>query len=246
MRTEIEAEPAGAAGAAGASGTPGGAELSAAPEFSAAADSSAAPAAEAAGSGAASGGSGAASGGSGAGRTDPDPDPAAAADPAPATPRDARIAEIISEFSEIFTFARTRWAKYAESVHPELRGVGLMILQLVLKKSPITATEISQLLDMDKATVSRQVTRLREMGFVEAAPAADDRRVILLTPSEEARAEFVRIRREWAHSYHERFADWELSDLERLNLGLHRFNQSTEDPPRDGPAARCTRDHPAA
>ena len=158
--------------------------------------------------------------------------------------RESRIAEIISEFSELFTFARSRWARYAESIHPELRGVALMILQLVVKKHPITATEISQLLDTDKATVSRQITRLRELGFVEATPAEDDRRVILLGPSEKARAEFVRIRSAWADSYHERFTDWDVDELEILRLGLHRFNLSAGTTPLVGPATRCTREQP--
>ncbi|MBK0421656.1 winged helix-turn-helix transcriptional regulator [Leucobacter sp. CSA2] len=158
------------------------------------------------------------------------------------SPKDARITEIISEFSEIFTFARTRWARYAEGVHPELRGVGLMVLQLILKKGPVTATEISQMLDMDKATVSRQVANLREMDLVVAEPAAEDKRVTLLTPSPLAQEQFVKIRIAWAESYHERFSDWSMDDLEVLKLGLHRFNTASTDPAVDGPAARCSRE----
>ncbi|WP_427869693.1 MarR family winged helix-turn-helix transcriptional regulator [Leucobacter luti] len=164
----------------------------------------------------------------------------------PDASKDAMITEIISEFSDVFTFAKSRWARYAGSLHPELNGVGLMILQLILKKGPLTVTGIGHMLDMDKAMVSRQITKLRELDFVDAVPSPEDRRVTLLTGSERAKREFKRIREEWARSYHERFTEWSLVDLETLRSGLHRFNDAAEESPQEGPAARCTRDHAAS
>ncbi|WP_449283299.1 MarR family winged helix-turn-helix transcriptional regulator [Leucobacter sp.] len=166
---------------------------------------------------------------------------------APATddsPRGTEIAGIISEFSEIFASARTRWVRYAEEVHPDLNGGGIMVLQIVLRKGPVTATGLSQMLGMDKAMVSRHIAKLRELELIETEAAPEDRRVILLTVSERARRLMERIRERWAHSYHERFEDWSLESLEQLRDGLHRFNASTEDAHRtDGPATRCARDH---
>lgn len=160
------------------------------------------------------------------------------------SPRGTEIAGIISEFSEIFASARTRWVRYAEEVHPDLNGGGIMVLQTVLRKGPVTATGLSQMLGMDKAMVSRHIAKLRELELVGAEPAPEDRRVILLTVSERARLLMARIRERWAHSYHERFEDWLVEDLEQLRKGLHRFNASTDDAHRtDGPAMRCTRGH---
>lgn len=160
------------------------------------------------------------------------------------SPRGSQIAGIISEFSEIFASARTRWVRYAEEVHPDLKGGGMMVLQTVLRKGPVTATGISQLLGMDKAMVSRHISKLRELGFVETEPAPEDRRVILLTISERASELMERIRERWADSYHQRFEEWSIEDLERLREGLHRFNTSTEDASHaDGPAMRCSRGH---
>ena len=162
---------------------------------------------------------------------------------APAPGEGGAVAEIIAEFSEIFAFARTKWARYAEEVHADLRGVGMMVLQLVMRKGPITATGISQLLDMDKAMVSRQISKLRELDLVLAEPAAEDRRVILLTASDRAEEMLDGIRQQWAHAYHERFAGWSAADLETLRSGLHRFNASADSGRPDGPAKRCARDH---
>lgn len=160
-------------------------------------------------------------------------------------PRDDRIAQIISEFSEVFAFARSHWASYAQEVDSELKGVGMMVLQLVFKKGPVTATGLGQMLDMDKAVVSRQIAKLRELGLVDAEPAAEDRRVVLLTTTPRAVELLERIRARWAHAYHERFADWSPEDLEGLREGLHRFNASAHDIRVDGPAGRCTRGHAA-
>ena len=31
------------------------------------------------------------------------------------------ISDIATEFAEVFAFARSRWARFAEEIHPELR-----------------------------------------------------------------------------------------------------------------------------
>lgn len=159
---------------------------------------------------------------------------------APTLPsNDDMIAEIIAEFSQVFAFARTRWARYAEDVHPELRGVGMMVLQTILRKGPITATELSQLLDMDKAVVSRQVSKLRDLEFIDAQPAAEDRRVILLSPSPAARSALDELHAQTSDAYGQRFAGWQGEELEQLRAALHRFNGAGPSP--QGPASRCAR-----
>ncbi|QIM19839.1 MarR family transcriptional regulator [Leucobacter coleopterorum] len=147
---------------------------------------------------------------------------------------DELIAEIIAEFSQVFAFARARWARYAEEVHPELKGVGIMVLQTILRKGPITATQLSQLLGMDKAVVSRQVTKLREFDLIEAEAAAEDRRVVLLTASPAAQAAIEELHAHTSHDYRQRFQGWQTNDLAALREALHRFNGAAP----AGPTAR--------
>lgn len=153
------------------------------------------------------------------------------------------IPEIIAEFSEVFAFARTRWARYAEEVHPELKGVGMMILQTILRKGPVTATGLGQMLDMDKAVVSRQVAKLRDLGLIEAEAAEEDRRVVLLTGSDRARGALDELHAQTALAYQERFAGWSDTELDTLRTLLRRFNQAAEGLRPDGPAVRCARGH---
>lgn len=154
---------------------------------------------------------------------------------------DRLIPEIIAEFSQVFAFARTRWARYAEEVHPELRGPGMMILQTILRKGPITATGLGSLLDMDKAMVSRQVTKLRGLGLVDAVEAEQDRRVILLTASAAAQTTIEELQVRTAEEYRTRFTGWHEQEMAELRDLLHRFNATAEEQRGDGPARRCAR-----
>lgn len=151
------------------------------------------------------------------------------------------ISEIISEFTEAFAFSRTRWTRFANEVSAELSGVNMLVLQIVLRKGPITATGIGQMLDMDKSLVSRHIAKLRELGLVDGAPAEEDRRVHLLTASAEANELLGGVRARWANSYRERFAGWGDSELATLRDGLHRFNAAAEPQSQDSPAVRCSR-----
>lgn len=166
--------------------------------------------------------------------------------PEPGVGSDDIVADIISEFSEVIAFARSRWARYAEDVHSDLRGVGLIMLQVIMRKGPLTATGIAQMLDMDKAVVSRQLAKLRDLGLVEAEPAPEDRRVTLLTASSRAQELLDGIRVKWAGAYHERFRGWSDEELRDLRSGLHRFNATAEHAAPDLPSSRCARDRTGA
>lgn len=150
------------------------------------------------------------------------------------------ISEIIAEFGQVFAFARARWARFAEQIHPELRSVSIMVLQTIARRGPITATEIAQLLDMDKAVVSRQLTKLRQLELVDAEHAEADRRVVLLTVSEAGRATLRKLHDHLAEAYERRLAGWSADELETLQQMLHRFNAVSPVPEPDGPAARCS------
>lgn len=155
--------------------------------------------------------------------------------------REEVISEIISEFSQSFAAARTRWTRFAEEVHPELRGPGMMLLQTILRRGPVTATGLGSILDMDKAMVSRQVTKLRALGLVDAKEAESDRRVILLTASEAAHSAIEGIQTRISADYLVRFADWSEDELAQLQQLMHRFNATAEDARGVGPATRCAR-----
>ncbi|HUH53333.1 MAG TPA: MarR family transcriptional regulator [Microbacteriaceae bacterium] len=134
------------------------------------------------------------------------------------------ITGIMAEFSEAYSLSRSRWARFAAEVHPDLSGASMIILQLILREGPVIATDISQLLDIDKSFISRQISKLRELGYVVATEAPDDRRVQLLTTTEKAAKLINHFSEMWVHTYHERFKGWSAAELQALHDGLRRFN----------------------
>lgn len=156
--------------------------------------------------------------------------------------RETQILDIIAEFSDAFALARRRWARLAEETHPDLRGAAVLVLQVIARKGPVTATGISHQLDMDKATVSRLVSQLRELGFVETEAAAEDRRVTLLTATASGITTIESMRGRAAEDYHARFEAWDEAALEQLRAGLHRYNAFVPET-ADGPAKRCAQEH---
>lgn len=142
--------------------------------------------------------------------------------------REEAIPQIISEFSEVFASAKKRLTHFAEGVHPELKSVGMLLLQTIQRRGPITATELVQILDMDKASVSRQLSKLRELGFLLVEPSAEDRRVFLLSLSPEAVSSMEALRAETSRSYEERFKSWSDADILQLRALLKRYNAGRE------------------
>lgn len=157
---------------------------------------------------------------------------------------DDLVAPIIAEFSEVFVFARSRWARFAEESYPDLRGSGLMLLRTIVRRGPVTATGLGQMLNIDKAVVSRQVARLRELELISAEPAEEDRRVFLIRPTGKAEAVLDELHAQIANDYQKRFAGWSEADLSQLSDLLHRFNSAAHDERTDSPAIRCAaREH---
>ncbi len=84
---------------------------------------------------------------------------------------------------------------------------------------PLGAVELAGMVGRDHSTVSRQVSKLEDLGLVERKASDADGRIRLLTPSasgQQMLAEFARTRRKLME---EHFADWtddEQADLLRL------------------------------
>lgn len=155
--------------------------------------------------------------------------------------RDALIPQIIGEFSQAFAAARSRWAKYAEEAHPDLRGPAFLLLQTIQRHEPITATGLANILGQDKAIISRQIATLRELGLIDATVSEQDKRVTLLSTNEASQEAFAGLQAYTAEAYRARFADWNAEDLEQLRALLHRFNANADELRGEGPARRCAR-----
>lgn len=142
-----------------------------------------------------------------------------AADPVP---------QIISEFSAVFTFVRTRWFEFLSDLHPEMSRGLVPTLLTIERHGRVTATDLTELLRTDKTMVSKQVACLKKQGLVDAVPSEEDRRVVFLSVSPLAEERLALVRGKLADQYRARFSDWSDDEIHALRNALHRFNQSEE------------------
>ena len=119
-------------------------------------------------------------------------------------------------------------ARLAGELHPDLDGAAYGLLALLNDAGPLRASDLVNLLDLDKSTVSRQVASLVDLGLVERAPDPADGRAQVLTPSAEGATRLARIREVRRARWEADLADWPADDVVALGDLLARFNRTRE------------------
>ena len=140
--------------------------------------------------------------------------------------RSRATTEIETSIAEIFRAGRTWSKELAGQFLPELSPMGFGILRHVMRSGPVRSHDIVESFDMDKGSVSRMITGLRDLGLVETTVDPDDRRSTLISGTEKAEAAFVKFREEAHRRYEAIFAGWSTDDVARFATLLHRFDES--------------------
>ena len=107
---------------------------------------------------------------------------------------DEAIAQVEEQLSVLFSRARLLFKENAARIHPELRPVGYKILSTIVRLGETNASVLADMLETDKAVVSRQVRMLEESGLVVSRSDAKDgrARVLSATPAAIERITAVR------------------------------------------------------
>ncbi|ALR23120.1 MarR family winged helix-turn-helix transcriptional regulator [Sphingobium baderi] len=90
------------------------------------------------------------------------------------------------------------------------------LLILVERVGPIGVVDLAGRVGRDYTTVSRQVSRLEELGLVSRQPGVGDKRIrqaVITGKGKEAADSVASAREQWAVAM---FEDWEVSDFEEL------------------------------
>ena len=126
---------------------------------------------------------------------------------------------------ELTAFARRARATAAH-LHPELSLVSFTLLAHLEEQQGCRATDLAAHYMLDKSTVSRQVTALKELGYVAHRPDPDDQRVHVLDLTDEGRAALAQAHSARTAVFRERLADWSGEDLDRFADYLGRYNET--------------------
>lgn len=133
------------------------------------------------------------------------------------------------ELTVLLRRARANQGEMAREVHPDLESSAYGLLVRLDEHGRQRATELAAYIGVGKATMSRQLRALEDLGLVTRAPDPADGRAWLVELTHEGRSRVGRVRDARRARYAGRLADWdpkEVSELARLlnqlNLGMER------------------------
>lgn len=91
---------------------------------------------------------------------------------------------------------------------------------------PVRITDLADVIDTERSTVSRQVAELTSLGLVHRSADPDDGRAVVLSLTEEGEAVMGRIYDAWYGALSEVIGDWSQRDREKLLSLLARLDTS--------------------
>lgn len=138
---------------------------------------------------------------------------------------DEAIATVEQQFSVMFTRVKTLMRGRAARIHPDLQPLAFTILTTLVQSGPTHASELAEVLTLDKSIISRQVTLLEELGFLDRKPDAEDRRATYLAASAAAVERITALRHAEQAKLYESLRDWEVKDLDKLGELLTKLNE---------------------
>ncbi|MEV0000612.1 MarR family winged helix-turn-helix transcriptional regulator [Streptomyces sp. NPDC048370] len=124
--------------------------------------------------------------------------------------------------------ARAQSGEMAREVHPELESSAYGLFVRLDDTGPQRATELAGYFGVGKATMSRQLRTLEDLGLVARDPDPADGRASLVRLTEEGRLRFRRVRDARRGRYVRKLADWDRTEVAELARLLHQLNARAE------------------
>ncbi|MFB6888868.1 MarR family winged helix-turn-helix transcriptional regulator [Kitasatospora sp. NPDC056327] len=128
------------------------------------------------------------------------------------------------EVGVLFRRGRARVAELSRRVHPRLEGMAYSLLGHVEQAGPVRVTDVGAHFAVGKATISRQIRALEELGLLAREADPLDRRSARVSLTEDGRRRFLAARAARMARVRELMADWPEDDVVRFAELLHRFN----------------------
>ncbi len=128
------------------------------------------------------------------------------------------------EITVLYRRARASSGEMARQVHPDLEPAAYGLLVRLEEAGEERATELAAYFGVGKATMSRQLRALEELGLVSRDPDPADGRAFLVRLTAEGRSRFTRVRDARRAGYRSRLASWDHADVRELARLLGRLN----------------------
>ncbi|MCX5385636.1 MarR family winged helix-turn-helix transcriptional regulator [Streptomyces sp. NBC_00083] len=125
--------------------------------------------------------------------------------------------------------ARASSGEMAREVHPDLEPAAYGLLVRLDEAGPQRATELAGYFGVGKATMSRQLHALEDLGLVAREPDPADGRASLVRITAEGTARFGRVRDARRERYVRKLAGWNRTEISELARLLHQLNAAAAD-----------------
>lgn len=132
------------------------------------------------------------------------------------------------ELTVLLRRARANQGEMAREVHPDLESSAYGLLVRLDECGRQRATGLAAYIGVGKATMSRQLRALEELGLVSREPDPADGRAWLVELTPEGRARVGRVREARRARYAGRLADWNPAEVTELARLLHQLNRQME------------------
>ncbi|WP_036962684.1 MarR family winged helix-turn-helix transcriptional regulator [Promicromonospora kroppenstedtii] len=120
--------------------------------------------------------------------------------------------------------AQSNGASIAQRVHPELDASAYPLLAHIAERPGARGSDLATFFGVGRATVSRQLSRLVELGLVERTVDPDDSRGQRITLTPDGVDRFERARTSRVAMLEGALATWETEDVAQLARLLNRYS----------------------
>ncbi|KUO14633.1 MarR family winged helix-turn-helix transcriptional regulator [Streptomyces dysideae] len=132
------------------------------------------------------------------------------------------------ELTVLLRRARASQGEMAREVHPDLESSAYGLLVRLEECGRQRATELAAYIGVGKATMSRQLRALEDLGLVAREPDPADGRAWLVHLTDEGRSRVSKVREARRARYAGRLADWDRGEVAELARLLHQLNLGME------------------
>ncbi|MEV0125348.1 MarR family transcriptional regulator [Streptomyces sp. NPDC050703] len=141
---------------------------------------------------------------------------------------DREFLSLERELTLLMRRARASSGEMARQVHPDLEPAAYGLLVCLDDGGPQRATDLAAFIGVGKATMSRQLRALEELGLVSREPDPADGRAWLIRLTPDGRTRFRTVRAARRAQYVRRLQDWDRAEVAELARLLGQLNSSAE------------------
>ncbi|MEU9289875.1 MarR family transcriptional regulator [Streptomyces sp. NPDC048275] len=148
--------------------------------------------------------------------------------PAPPGGGDPEFLSLERELTVFLRRARASQGEMAREVHPDLESAAYGLLVRLDQCGRQRATELAGYIGVGKATMSRQLRALEDLGLVTREPDPADGRAWLIRLTDEGRSRVGKVREARRARYVGQLSDWDRREVAELARLLQQLNRGME------------------